>query len=223
MLATAQDLDYAPSTLQLALIHIDSVHKHGARIHPDEDHGLRPDTFTSNALSRHQGMVRGGRDASALSLQAHMFYTKNEPSKAADMFDRAWRVGMGSSTGQKGVSSSLHRPPIRRPRWLFEGTCHIVHAGRLQKQGKADEATAVLRIAALELDMPQAYAGLALLVPNSEEKSEFTLKAAMGGQQSACRRLVREEWEMAADKNLPSAEKKMHQLMAREWQLLAEA
>ncbi|OIW33874.1 hypothetical protein CONLIGDRAFT_628791 [Coniochaeta ligniaria NRRL 30616] len=209
MLVTAHTLDYVPSTLQL-ILHLEQTHPQATR--PKD---FKPPAPVQSAISKHQALVRAARDPSALALQAHLLTTAGNNKAAADTFDKAWRAG--TSQPQPPPSSS---PSPRRPRWLLEGTCHLVRGQRLLEQGKAAEAAACVRVAALELDQPQAYAALAKIADPAEQAG-YTMKAAMSGIRSACEGMARVVARAAEEPGLSAAERKTRTLMAREWGMLS--
>lgn len=210
MLVTAHTLDYVPSTLQL-ILHLEQTNPLGTR--PKD---FKPNAAIRSAIAKHQILVRTGRDPSALALQGHLLVSTGNKTAAADMFDKAWRVG----TSLAQPTSPPTVPPPRRPRWLLEGTCHLVHGQRMLEQGKRPEAEACVRIAALELDQPQAYAALAKIVADPAERAEFALKAAMSGIKSACESMARAEAKEAEEHGLSAEERRTRVLMAKEWAML---
>jgi hypothetical protein len=209
MLVTAHELDYVPSTLQLLLL-LEATHPLATRTP-----SFRPIGPFRSAIARHAALVRAGRDPSALALQAHLLSTKGDNRGAADLYSRAYRAGspLPSSPSAGGVLP-------RKARWLLEGTTLLVHGQRLLREGKAAEAEACVRVAAAELDQPQAYAALAKIVADPRERGECALKAAMAGIRSACEGMARGEAE-AAKRAGSEEERRMRVLMSREWGVLA--
>jgi hypothetical protein len=220
MLATAHELDYTPSTLQLVLLQ-------EARYPGTPSHKLAA-PFRS-AVSKHAVLVRAGRDPSALALHAHFLSNRGDHRGAADYFSRAYRAGMAlspvptpphSSLSSQSGNAVVTPSAPRRQRWLLEGTTLLVHGQRLLKEGRRAEAEAAVRTAAVELDQAQAYAALAKIVEDRGERDEFTLKAAMAGVRSACEGMARAEGERAIEVGLPEEERRMRALMAKEWAAL---
>jgi hypothetical protein len=210
MLVTAHTLDYLPSTLQL-ILHLEQTNPPASR--PKD---FKPVAPIRSAMAKHQALVRSARDPSALALQAHLLTSTGNKRAAADMFDKAWRVG----TSLPQPTFPLPGPPPRRPHWLLEGTCHLVHGQRMLEQGRTSEAEACVRVAALELDQPQAYAALAKIVADPAERAEFALKAAMSGIKSACESMARAEAKEAEEPGLSAKERRTRVLMAKEWGML---
>lgn len=229
MLVTAHELDYVPSTLQLVLL-LEASHPLAGR-----SPSFRPIAPFRSALAKHAALVRAGRDPSALALQAHLLSTKGDRRGAAELFSRAYRAATVTSCSSSSSSappspqqsspspsSPPPPPPPRKPRWFLEGTTLLVHGQRLLRDGRAAEAEACARAAALELDQPQAYAALAKIAADEREAAECTLRAAMAGVRSACAGMARAEAEAAAG-TIPEAERRMRALMSREWEVLAAA
>lgn len=210
MLVTTHTLDYIPSTLQL-ILHLEQTNPRASR--PKD---FRPPAPVRSAIARHQALVRAARDPSALALHAHLLLIAGNKKSAADAFDKAWRVG--TSITQPPAPAAITLP--RKPRWLMEGTCHLVRGQRMLEQGRTAEAEACVRAAALELDQPQAYAALAKVATDPAERAEFALKAAMGGVRSACESMARAEAKAAEEPGLSAAERTTRALMAREWGML---
>lgn len=219
MLVTAHELDYIPSTLQLVLL-LEAAHPVATR-----PPSFRPIPPFRSALAKHAALVRAGRDPSALALQAHLLSTKGDQRGAADLFSRAYRAATITTSSSPSPSpspaSTATQPlsPPRKPKWLLEGTTVLVHGQRLLREGRASEAEACARTAALELDQPQGYAALAKIAADGDERAEYTLRAAMAGIRSACQGMARLEAEAAARAG-SEAERRMRGLMSREWSVL---
>ncbi|KAB5570349.1 hypothetical protein GE09DRAFT_704756 [Coniochaeta sp. 2T2.1] len=212
MLVTAHQLDYTPSTLQL-IIHLEATHPLATR--PKD---FKPPAPVQSAIARHQLLVRQGKDPSALALQANLLLERGNRRSAAEMFAKAYRLGH-SLPKEVPVGGSNNQP--RRPRWLLEGATHVVYGKMMLEQGKREEAEAAVRVAAVELDQPQAWAGLAKIAETEEEGAECSLRAAMAGIRSACESMSRMERERALEEGVAEGERRMRGLMAEEWGRLA--
>ncbi|KAB5558366.1 hypothetical protein GE09DRAFT_110474 [Coniochaeta sp. 2T2.1] len=209
MLVTAHQLDYTPSTLQL-IIHLEATHPLATR--PKE---FKPPPPVQSAIARHQLLVRQGKDPSALALQANLLLERGNRKSAAEMFAKAYRLGRDLPK-----EAPVGNQP-RRPRWLLEGATHVVYGKVMLEQGKREEAEAAVRVAAAELDQPQAWAGLAKIAETEEERTECSLRAAMAGIRSACESMSRMAAERALEEGVAEGERRMRGLMAEEWGRLA--
>ncbi|KAK7740581.1 hypothetical protein SLS53_005426 [Cytospora paraplurivora] len=122
----------------------------------------------------------------------------------------------------------IRLPPPREPRWEWETSCFLGRAGILERQGRPDEAAALYRVAALELDNPTGFWKLAQLAGDgprdSPERRTYLLKAAISGVAEACRELGELEGIVAAGARggLPAREREERAKMSREWFRLAD-
>ena len=161
--------------------------------------GENPDRLAQSALFRHavarfQYMVRQKRDPDAMTLQGFILSRQDEDDKALEYFDQAIRLSMPQSehaVGDEFRSTESHpQTQIRSPRWPMEPTCHTVRGEILLRQGRREEAESAMRIAALELDHPNGYLGLAKALPeDAPDRTRYLQIAAVSGKAEACRLL----------------------------------
>ncbi|KUI59561.1 hypothetical protein VP1G_06785 [Cytospora mali] len=207
--------------------------------------GTDPDALTLQGLILAKS---GGKDRSRRALEAFERAEKAwevragaEGSKPADSGETSSSSSSSSSSSQDtsggtpnsvsaraegpGAEEEVSLPPPREPRWEWEISSVLGRAGILQKQGRADEAVALYRLAALELDNPTGFWNLAQLVEgprDSPERRTYLLKAATSGITAACRELGALEKMVAEREGLSREKREEREKMSREWFRLAD-
>lgn len=245
MLRSASELGYAPSTLTLVRVLTSMSPAMAAK-------AARSKIFVE-AEGRFQQLLRRGTDPDALTLQGLILARsggKERNRRALEAFARAgeaWEASRADAEGTKtpeGTSTTtttsssgggeevsdadpqvVSLPPPREPRWEWEISSVLGRAGILEGQGRAGEAAALYRVAALELDSPAGFWNLARLdggPRDSPERRTYLLKAAISGVTEACRELGALEGMAAARGDLSAAERGEHEKMSREWLRLAD-
>lgn len=186
-------------------------------------------------------IVQSNRNPDALTLQGMMYVKEGNQTKAWDAFQRAtaaWEKanaahesenaddGKDSQDASAGDDTSeFILPAPREPRWEWEVSCVLGQADILYGLGKVNEATSLYRVAALELDNPRAFMTLARLLegpPDSSERRTYLLKAAISGDEEACRQLSDLEKTAATRPGISKKMKQEHDLLSQEWLRLAE-
>jgi hypothetical protein len=241
MLGTASDLDYAPSTL--TLIRLLSRSKSGSDVQSSK--------LFRDAERRFSALVKTGKDPDALTLQGLLTLRRKEAvggdhNKRADAaalscFDRAIEAAAKSgntyaplpdpnTTPQGDIRKDAASAPPggemqhtkREPKWPWEAVCHLGRGRVLStKQDGHEAAEAAFKIAALELDMPEAYLELGKMILRTagreKEGNEYLLKAAVSGNQEACLILAEAELQRSNEEGLSKTQQKHHQRLAAEW------
>ncbi|KUI64731.1 hypothetical protein VM1G_00245 [Cytospora mali] len=254
MLRSASELGYAPSTLTLVRVFTSMSGDMAAKaakskIYMEADKrfqqllnkGADPDALTLQGLILAKS---GGKDRSMRALEAFERAEKAwevragaEGSKPADSgeissssssppHDTSGGNPNGVSGGAEGPDAEeVSLPPPREPRWEWEVSSVLGRAGILQKQGRAGEAVALYRVAALELDSPAGFWNLAQLAGgprDSPERRTYLLKAATSGVTDACRELGALEKMVAGREGLSKEKREEREKMSREWFRLAD-
>lgn len=235
MLRSASELGYDPSTLTLT------------RIFYSVPAAMQKKATASkmfiDADARFQRLLKKGTDPDALTLHGMILAKKETQSHdrlALDSFrraERAWEAKdeSGASSPASGSRSFgvkegtdpdyVNLPEPRLPRWEWEITWALEQAKILQKQNRTQEAKDLYRMAALELDNPQAFWNLSSLIDgprDSPERRTYLLKAAISGVQEACRELGVLEKMMAEREGLADKDRADRELMSQEWFRLAD-
>jgi len=225
MFDTASSLGYQPSTLALMYVWTRGKDKNGR---------LPQHEAFFNTEGRFNGMLSDGRNPDALTLKGVICLRRGQGAGAAlQYFDRAIAASAGENhpyapepqpPATAGTGEGTDSTPVPRGlRWTYEPLCHMSRGPILAQQGRLDEAAAAFRVAALELDMPEAYLQLAKLLPEgSEHREEYLRKVAMTGNAEACRMLASAELAKLEKLGTPkrgseTVEQMQHRVMAAEW------
>lgn len=241
MLRSASELGYDPSTLTLVRVFTSMSGANAGKAAKSK--------IFMEADKRFQQLVSRGADPDALTLQGLILAksgVKDRNRRALEVFERAgkaWEAKKtaagasrhadaaaptqdGSGGGEEGSDpEEVSLPTPREPRWEWEISCVLGQAGILQRQGRASEALALYRVAALELDNPVGFWNLSQLMGgprDSPERRTYLLKAAISGVTDACRELGELERMAAGREGLPRQKREEHEKMSQEWFRLAD-
>ncbi|KAG8156677.1 hypothetical protein KVR01_013468 [Diaporthe batatas] len=235
MLRSASELGYNPSTLTLTRIL--------TSMPPAMQKKAAASKMFIDANSRFQKLLQNDTDPNALTLQGRTFAKKGTQAhdrQALDSFrraEKAWEAKAKSSAPsqaserpsfdiKKGSDPDyVSLPEPREPRWEWEVTWALEQARILEKQKRTDEARDMYRVAALELDNPQGFWNLSRLMEgprDSPERRTYLLKAAITGEQEACREMGVLEKMAAERQDLADRDRADRELLSREWFRLAD-
>lgn len=243
MLRSASELGYAPSTLTLVRVFTSMTGANAGR-------AARSKIFIE-AERRFQQIVTKGADPDALTLQGLIIAKsggRDRDGRALEAFERAekaWEAKAAAGASKKKPADAaappqdrggggggedpgpdeVSLPAPREPRWEWEISCVLGQAGILQRHGRAAEALALYRVAALELDNPVGFWNLSRLMGgprDAPERRTYLLKAAISGVADACRELGELEGMAAGREGLPRREREEHEKMSQEWFRLAD-
>ena len=212
MLMTASSLKYSPSTLSLIRM---LAGYEGERF-------ARNKAQFRDAITNFQNLLRTERTPDALTLQGLLLVREGRDLDALRCFNQAIQASAkeNDSASDKDQPTTTI-PAIRKPKWTYEPTLHQNRGLILLRQGRTEEATASFQIAALELDMPEAYLSLAKLLPQgAPDKETYLLKAAQAGNFEACELLALELLDKIAEPEIAEEDRVFAARMAGEWALI---
>lgn len=211
MLMTASTLKYSPSTLSLIRM---LAGYEGERF-------ARNKAQFRDAITNFQNLLRTERTPDALTLQGLLLVREGRDLDALRCFNQAIQASAKENGSASDKDQPTTIPAIRKPKWTYEPTLHQNRGLILLRQGRTEEATASFKIAALELDMPEAYLSLAKLLPQrAPEKETYLLKAAQAGSFEACELLALGLLDKIAEPEIAEEDRVFAARMAGEWALL---
>ncbi|KAL2260702.1 hypothetical protein VTK26DRAFT_5218 [Humicola hyalothermophila] len=207
MFMTASSLKYAPSTLTLMRMLTGYKRSEFAKHRPK----------FRDAEMHFRSLLQTDKSPDVLTLQGFLLLCENREAQALKYFDLALQTS-NSNLSEEEIRRKIVR---RKPRWTYEASCHLKRGAILSNLGRKEEAAASFRIAAYELDVPEAFVQLARLLPKNAPETEICLaKAAQAGDHEACEILALHAINKAADSRLSRADRGFNAKMAREWALL---
>lgn len=184
---------------------------------------------------RFRELVREGKDADALTVEAWSMARRGQHGRAVDVLKRALAIGTesndaaprrsgdGESRGvdETGAEQASARGKAPGARFGYQVLCYQTLHDCLRQLGRAEEARAVLEKSALECDDPAAYDALWRLTPRDEPAWEgYALRAAVNGSADACSALA--ELEMQNSTRAGQAMSEAHHVkLSEEWRRLA--
>lgn len=230
MLRSASEMGYAPSTLTLRRF-FHSMHR-------KPDYGKIKETVHFRAVNaRFEDILIAGRDPDAFTLQGIILNDQGQHDDALTSFRRAHEAWALSQPGRESDWSPV--PPVehlnggrivlpkaREPRWEWEIACLLGEADIHKMHGHLKKATALYRVAALELDNVRGFHELATSMNgprDSPERRVYLLKAAVSGQVEAFRELGAVEEMRAHEKGITEREMEHRLQLSKEWLRLADS